>query len=245
MATTAPGDIKAMLPPTPPQHRESFDAIIGDLDRVVARRASRRGSIRASSAISRRTRSSPACLATYVSTGLGVHRSGVAVESRAHRSRRGRRGLDAPDARPVGRLERRDQRHGVDQHAGGAACARASARPITALAAAACRPNRSRSSSTPRRTATARWRRPRCWPASAANQRAHRAARRLRMRCVPNRSKQLMQDDVQNGRQPCAVVATTGTTTSTALDPIARDRARRRGRTVCGSTSMRRWPARR
>ena len=35
MAKTAPGEIKAMLPPSPPQQPESFDAILGDLDRVV------------------------------------------------------------------------------------------------------------------------------------------------------------------------------------------------------------------
>jgi aromatic-L-amino-acid/L-tryptophan decarboxylase len=31
---------------------------------------------------------------------------------------------------------------------------------------------------------------------------------------------QMVQDDILNGRKPCAVVATTGTTTSTALDPL-------------------------
>ena len=35
MAQTAPGEVKAMLPPSPPQQPESFDAILRDLDRVV------------------------------------------------------------------------------------------------------------------------------------------------------------------------------------------------------------------
>ena len=36
MAKTAPGEIKAMLPASPPQQPESFDTILGDLDRIVA-----------------------------------------------------------------------------------------------------------------------------------------------------------------------------------------------------------------
>ena len=59
------------------------------------------------------------------------------------------------------------------------------------------------------------------------------------------RSSAMMQDDIVNGRQPCAIVATTGTTTSTALDPLAAIAARRARRNGCGCTSMRRWPARR
>ena len=35
MARTAPGDIKAMLPASPPEQAESFEAVIADLDRVV------------------------------------------------------------------------------------------------------------------------------------------------------------------------------------------------------------------
>lgn len=35
MAKTAPGEVRAMLPNAPPEHPESFDSILGDLDRVV------------------------------------------------------------------------------------------------------------------------------------------------------------------------------------------------------------------
>jgi aromatic-L-amino-acid decarboxylase len=35
MARVAPGDVKAMLPATPPAEAESFDAILADLDRIV------------------------------------------------------------------------------------------------------------------------------------------------------------------------------------------------------------------
>jgi aromatic-L-amino-acid decarboxylase len=37
----------------------------------------------------------------------------------------------------------------------------------------------------------------------------------------PESLEQMVRDDMRNGRKPCAVVATTGTTTSTALDPVA------------------------
>ena len=35
MAKSSPGEIVAQLPASPPQQPESFDAIIGDLDRIV------------------------------------------------------------------------------------------------------------------------------------------------------------------------------------------------------------------
>ena len=35
MAKSAPGEIKAMLPASPPGEPESFDAILADLDRIV------------------------------------------------------------------------------------------------------------------------------------------------------------------------------------------------------------------
>src|SRR5687767_6326277 len=35
MAQTLPGEIKSKLPTSPPQHPESFDSILADLDRIV------------------------------------------------------------------------------------------------------------------------------------------------------------------------------------------------------------------
>ena len=62
MAKTAPGEVKAMLPPSPPQQPESFDAILQRPRSRRAARASRTGSIRGSSATSRRAARSPVCL---------------------------------------------------------------------------------------------------------------------------------------------------------------------------------------
>ena len=39
--------------------------------------------------------------------------------------------------------------------------------------------------------------------------------------CAPEALDAMIQDDLAAGHRPCAVVATTGTTTSTALDPLA------------------------
>jgi aromatic-L-amino-acid decarboxylase len=44
----------------------------------------------------------------------------------------------------------------------------------------------------------------------------HEASNAMR----PESLEQMVKDDILNGRKPCAVVATTGTTTSTALDPL-------------------------
>ena len=35
MAQTQPGEVKASLPASPPQHPESFDSILADVDRIV------------------------------------------------------------------------------------------------------------------------------------------------------------------------------------------------------------------
>ena len=56
----------------------------------------------------------------------------------------------------------------------------------------------------------------------------------------PDVLEELIAADLAAGRVPCAVVATTGTTASTALDPVAA-LADVAGRSRCGCTSMPRW----
>ena len=171
-------------------------------------------------------------------------RPGLAVESGADRGRRGRDRLAAPDARPVRRLERRDSGHGIDEHARRAALR---ARARHQLQPGARRPAgraARRSSSTRRRTATARSKRRRCSRASAATTCAtSRSTTRAAMR--PDALEDAIAADRAAGRVPCAVVATTGTTT-THGDRSDRGRSRRsRSGTASGCTSTRRWPARR
>ena len=181
-------------------------------------------------------------LGDYLSHGSRRPRPLLAVEPRAHRSRRGRDRLDAPDARPLRRMERRDSGHRFDLHAGRAAL-RARARH--------------RFRTEPRRAAGR----------SAAAGRLHvgaqpqlgregGAARRLRPRQrPPHRQRRAVRDAPRcagrgdrapicaAGRTPCAIVGTTGTTATTALDPDRGDRRASRASTASGCTSMPRWPA--
>ena len=187
MAKTAPGEVKAKLPPSPPQQPESFDAIVGDLDRIVMpgitswQHPRFFGYFPSSGALS-------SVLGDYVSTGLGViglaWQSSPALTEVEEVDDR----LAAADARAVRAVERRDQRHRVDEHARRVdVCARARRR-TTALAAAGCRRNRrpagglhvgAQSQLGGEGGAAGRLRQ---------GQRADRAARRRATRCVPNRS---------------------------------------------------------
>ena len=63
--------------------------------------------------------------------------------------------------------------------------------------------------------------------------------------CGPMRSRRPSLEDRAAGREPCAIVATCGTTATTAFDPLAADRAAWRAARSCGCTSMPRWPVRR
>jgi aromatic-L-amino-acid decarboxylase len=60
----------------------------------------------------------------------------------------------------------------------------------------------------------------------------------------PEALQAAIEQDLAAGNQPCAVVATTGTTTTTALDPLRPigEIAQANG---CGCMSTRPWPARR
>ena len=241
MARTAPGEVKAQLPATPPEQPEPFDAMLADLDAIVMPGLShwhasavlrllpvqRRALERARRFRQHRTRRA---------------RPRVAIEPRADRGRGSRDRLAAPDARPRRRVERRDSGHRVDEHA---RRARLRARAHDALQPRARRPaGRSRAARRLRVGAQPQLgaRRPRCSPASAAStcaavahddtfRDARRRARRARSTPTSRR-----------GPRPCAVVATTGTTTTTAVDPIAAIARRSRRGIKSGCTSTQRWP---
>ena len=121
MAQTAPGEIKAHAAAHRRRQQPNPSTPSSPISIASSCRASRTGSTRGSSATSRRTALLSSVLGDFVSTGLGV--IGLAwqsspalteVEEVVDR-------LDAADARPVRRMERRDPGHGVDQHAGRAA----------------------------------------------------------------------------------------------------------------------------
>ena len=119
MSQAEPGQVKASLPPHPPEEAESFDAILRDLDSVVMPGISHW--------------QHPRFFGYFPSNGIARQRpgrlrqhrtrrdrSGLAVEPGAERARGGGHGLAAPDGRPVARLGRRDSGHRLDQHAAGA-----------------------------------------------------------------------------------------------------------------------------
>ena len=127
---------------------------------------------------------------------------------------------------PVGRVERRHSGHGVDQHAGRADLRARADHRLRPRAAAACRRSRSRWSSTPRRTATARWTRRRCWPASAGRTSASSPTRRAVRDACRTRWTRRSPPTGAPAPSPAPSSPPTGTTTTTALDPIAADRRR-------------------
>ncbi len=117
-------------------------------------------------------------------------------------------------------LQRRHSGHRLDQHAGGADLARASGRPTLRLRAAACKAKAESHASTCRRMRTARSTRARCSPDSAATT-CVMFPTTTTTRCAPTRWRKWSPTTWRKGDLPCAIVATVGTTATTAFDPIA------------------------
>jgi aromatic-L-amino-acid decarboxylase len=217
MAQTAPGDIKAMLPASPPRQPESFDAIIGDLDRIVLpgittwQHPRFFGYFPSNALLS-------SVLGDYVSTGLGV--IGLAwqsspalteVEEVVTSWMRQMLGLSdawsgvindtASTSTLVALLCARERTSQYSLALGGL---QQEAKPLVVYTTAHSH------SSVEKAAVLAGF--------GKANVRIvpHEASNAMR----PESLESMVKDDILNGRRPCAIVATTGTTTSTALDPI-------------------------
>ena len=218
MARTEPGDIKKQLPAAPPESPEPFDAIVADLDRIVTPGVTNWqhprffGYFPSSGALS-------SVLGDYVSTGLGV--VGLAWQS-------------SPALTEVEEVmtDWLRQMLGLSEHWSGVINDTASTSTLVALMCA-----RERSSnyclaggglqSEPQALVV--------YTSAHSHSSVEKAALlagfgKSNVRVVPhddaNRMRpewleQMIQEDIANGRKPCAIVATTGTTTSTALDPLA------------------------
>ena len=119
MARTKPGEIRNALPAAPPVEPEYFGAMIADLDRLIVP-----GPV---------ALAAPALLRLFPGQRELVvrprrprqhrprrARAVLAGEPRPDGARGSRHRLDAPDARPPRRLQRRHPGHRLDQHAGGA-----------------------------------------------------------------------------------------------------------------------------
>ena len=218
MASTAPGEIKAMLPATPPATPESFDSILADLDRVVVpglttwQHPRFFGYFPTSGMLS-------SVLGDYVSTGLGV--VGLAWQS-------------SPALTEVEEVTTDWVRQmlGLSEQWSGVINDTASTSTLVALM---CARERASNYSLARGGLQAETAPQVVYTSAHSHSSVEKAALlagfgKSNVRIVPHDSanamrpeslERLIQDDVLNGRKPCAVVVTTGTTTSTALDPLA------------------------
>lgn len=217
MSQTSPGEIKAQLPPSPPQSPESFDAIVGDLDRVVLpgittwQHPQFFGYFPSNALLS-------SVLGDYVSTGLGV--IGLAWQS-------------SPALTEVEEVvtDWMRQMLGLSDAWSGVINDTASTSTLVALL---CARERTSNYSLGRDGLQAEPQPLVVYTSSQSHSSVAKAARlaglgQSHVRVVPHGPTFAMQadsldamitDDITNGRRPCAVVATTGTTTSTALDPL-------------------------
>jgi aromatic-L-amino-acid decarboxylase len=217
MAKTAPGEIKAQLPASPPQQPESFDAIVGDLDRIVMpgittwQHPRFFGYFPSNGLLS-------SVLGDYVSTGLGV--IGLAWQSSP--------ALTEVEEVVTGWMR---QMLGLSEAWSGVINDTASTSTLVALM---CARERASNYSLARGGLQAERAPLVVYASSQSHSSVEKAALlagfgKAHVRIVPHDASfamradalaALIEDDLQNGRRPCAVVATTGTTTSTALDPI-------------------------
>jgi aromatic-L-amino-acid decarboxylase len=217
MAKTAPGEIKAMLPASPPRQPESFDAILRDLDRVVIpgittwQHPRFFGYFPSNALLS-------SVLGDYVSTGLGV--VGLAWQS-------------SPALTEVEEVvtDWMRQMLGLSEAWSGVINDTASTSTLVALL---CARERASDYSLARGGLQNEAKPLVVYTSAHAHSSVEKAALlagfgKSNVRIVPHEGshairpeslENMVKDDILNGRHPCAVVATTGTTTSTALDPI-------------------------
>jgi aromatic-L-amino-acid decarboxylase len=217
MARTAPGEIKAQLPASPPLQPESFDAILGDLDRLVMPGITNWqhprffGYFPSNALLS-------SVLGDYLSTGLGV--IGLAWQS-------------SPALTEVEEVatDWLRQMLGLSAQWNGVIQDTASTSTFIALL---CARERSTDYSLARGGLQAEERPLVVYTSRHSHSSVEKAALlagfgKGNVRVVPHEGsnamrpeslEQMVQDDIRHGRKPCAVVATTGTTTSTALDPL-------------------------
>jgi aromatic-L-amino-acid decarboxylase len=218
MAPVAPGDVKAMLPSAPPPQGEPFERILADLDRVVVPGLSHWqhpqffGYFPCNGTLA-------SVLGDYVSTGLGV--LGLAWQSSP--------ALSELEEVATGWLRQMvglsDQWEGVIQDTAS----------TSTLLALICARERTTDYGLARGGLQEETRPLIVYASSHSHSSVDKAAvlagfGRENIRHIdhdpaygmrPDALAQAIAEDRAEGRLPCAVVATTGTTTTTALDPVS------------------------
>jgi aromatic-L-amino-acid decarboxylase len=218
IAQSAPGDIKAMLPPTPPKQGEPFDEIAADIDRVVMPGVTNWQHPRFFGYFpSNGTFAS--VLGDLLSSGLGV--IGLAWQSSP--------ALTEVEEVTVDWMR---QMLGLSDAWSGVLNDTASTGTLVALL---CARERASNYSLGRGGLQKEPKPLIVYTSAQSHSSVEKAALlagfgREHVRMVPHDTAYAMRPylldaliraDIAAGNQPCAVVATTGTTTSTALDPIA------------------------
>jgi len=217
MAASAPGEIKAMLPASPPQQPESFDRILADLDRVVLpgittwQHPRFFGYFPSNALLA-------SVLGDCVSSGLGVN--GLAWQA-------------SPALTEVEEVvtDWMRQMLGLSEAWSGVINDTASTSTLVALL---CARERASQYSLARGGLQGEEKPLVVYASAHSHSSVEKAALvagfgKSNVRIVPHEGSHAMRaeslagmvsEDLRDGRVPCAVVATTGTTTSTALDPV-------------------------
>jgi aromatic-L-amino-acid decarboxylase len=217
MATTSPGDVKAQLAPSPPENPEPFSAILHDLDRVILpglthwQHPQFFGYFPCNGTLA-------SVLGDYVSTGLGV--LGLAWQSSPALTELeevvtdwlrqmmglgdGWHGVIADTASTSTLIALICARERITDYSAGRAGLQGERQPLTVYA------SRHSHSSVDKAALLAGFGRD--------NVRLVPAGQDYRLR--PDALEAAILEDIEAGRRPCAVVATIGTTTTTAMDPV-------------------------
>ncbi len=217
MARTAPGDVKALLPASPPQAPEPFEAILADLDRVVLpgltlwQHPRFCGYFPANALLA-------SVLGDYVSTGLGV--TGLAWQS-------------SPALTEVEGVATDWLRQMVGLSAAWSGVIQDTASTST-LVALLCARERATDYALARGGLQGQAQPLTVYVSAHSHSSVDKAALlagfgRDHIRLVAHDEKYALRADALDaairadlaaGKRPCAVVATTGTTTTTAVDPV-------------------------
>jgi aromatic-L-amino-acid decarboxylase len=217
MSPAAPGEVRAQLPTTPPEQPEPFDAIVRDLDAIIVpglshwQHPSFHGYFPANSELA-------SVLGDFLSTGLGVL------------------GLSWQSSPALSELEEvvvdwMRQMVGLSEAWSGVIQDTASTSTLVALI---CARERATEYGLARAGLQGEPRPLVVYASAQSHSSVEKAALlagfgRANVRVIATDDRYAMRadlfaaaiaDDVAQGRVPCAVVATTGTTTSTALDPV-------------------------
>lgn len=217
MAQTAPGDVKAQLPACPPDKPESFERILSDLDRIILpgltnwQHPQFFGYFPCNGSLA-------SVLGDYVSTGLGV--LGLAWQSSP--------ALTELEEVTVGWLRQMvglsDAWHGVI----------ADTASTSTLIALLCARERTTNYGASRGGLQSEKAPLVVYTSPHSHSSVEKAAvlagfGRDNVRQIPHDERYAMRadalaaaiaEDLNRGRTPCAIVATTGTTTTTAIDPV-------------------------